>query len=362
MELFENVCKWLKEQNFASKTIETYTGAIKSFLTWANENYDGHPVILTHELIEDYISSMKNVDIPARTINLRLSALKKLNQYYISNNIQKDMVISPSFRFNISNDDEENYNKMDITYFINNINKISNIRDKLLIRLTMYGLSATQIVNVKLHGIKGGIIFVENQDKGIALSSDDQDLLKEYLNERELHHNSKSDYLFITNKSQIMHTRHVFTMFEKYSNDANCDATVTPKVLSTYMEGLEKEDDNHIREISKKKISYPSSVEVSVTIDEERFIKNGKCRMYLEICYQKSKVKYKFLGVKPELIGELLGKNQIAFPKGWLIIKNANKEIIEEEIYQKFFNGNKKNFEHSMKEISRASLGGRVKI
>lgn len=103
MKIIEEFKKWLiNEQKIASSTSAVYLVSVRNFLKYYHEFYKDDFVRLETDMVNGYSLKMAINNIPAATINTRITGLKKFNQFLVTKGYQKDIVIYRSHRVDYS--------------------------------------------------------------------------------------------------------------------------------------------------------------------------------------------------------------------------------------------------------------------
>ena len=85
--------EYMKNEGLSENTYQSYARDIKLFQKYYEDSYGEKLETLSHSDISMYKSYLLNQNMVAETINRKLSALKKYNQFLIKQNIQSDIVI-----------------------------------------------------------------------------------------------------------------------------------------------------------------------------------------------------------------------------------------------------------------------------
>ena len=207
--MLEDFKKYMIKNKLSENTYKSYLLDVKLYINYYKDSYGEDFEKLNSIDIQTYKSYLKNIENQKPvTINRKLNALKKFNEYLVDKGIQNDIVIdkrdyikiAPNF---VKKDapDEKEINKL--------IHKaVDSKRDTCIIILASNGgLRAEEIVNIKLihvHLEQRFIAIIGKGEKYRELTINDKmyKALQEYLEER-LQTNLDNPYLFVGKKSSF---------------------------------------------------------------------------------------------------------------------------------------------------------------
>jgi integrase/recombinase XerD len=93
--LLEEFREYLTLQGKSKNTINSYYLHIKGYCQWYLESFGRECSVLYRENILDYTSYLRNIKKDTgRTVNSKISALIKYNEFLIEKEIQQDQVVS----------------------------------------------------------------------------------------------------------------------------------------------------------------------------------------------------------------------------------------------------------------------------
>src|SRR5690554_7660195 len=100
--LLEVFKEYLALQGKSKNTINSYYLHMKGYYQWYLESFGRECSVLYRENILDYISYLRNIKKDnGRTINCKISALIKYNEFLIEKGIQQDQVVSKKDNINV---------------------------------------------------------------------------------------------------------------------------------------------------------------------------------------------------------------------------------------------------------------------
>lgn len=207
--MLEDFKKYMIKNKLSENTYKSYLLDVKLYINYYKDSYGEDFEKLNSIDIQTYKSYLKNIENQKPvTINRKLNALKKFNEYLVDKGIQNDIVIdkrdyikiAPNF---VKKDapDEKEINKL--------IHKaVDSKRDTCIIILASNGgLRAEEIVNIKLIHVHLEQRFIAIIGKGekyreVTINDKMYKALQEYLEER-LQTNQDNPYLFVGKKSSF---------------------------------------------------------------------------------------------------------------------------------------------------------------
>lgn len=226
--------RYLREEGKKENTIKGYIYNISVFLKWFDESKGIKFKKLHRENIQEYISFLRTVkQAKPKTVNTKLNALVKFNQFLIETKIQQEMIITKKDYLKV----QPQYASLakvelkDVEKFRQLILESNNKRNYALITLLAYaGLRISEALSLKMQdfnlisreitvwngkGDKYRIVFMSDKVK-TALQS----WLKERKQKRIY-----SDYLFVSNRNKPLNRTTVNKLFKAYSERLHKDIT-----------------------------------------------------------------------------------------------------------------------------------------
>lgn len=223
--------KYLEEQGKSQNTIESYIRHISGFLSWYSSSFAEEFKHLYRMNVRDFISYLKNVKRDnAKTVNAKVSALIKFNEYLCDNGIQDDIVVNKKDTLKVQQEvaSPANLNKADVERFRQKILIEETIRDYAIITIMAYaGLRISEVTELKLDDVNLQVreILVRdgkgNKQRLVYINDKIVNSIKEYLKERD----SLSQHLFVSRQSDKLNRTRINQIFNKHSD------TITPHTL-----------------------------------------------------------------------------------------------------------------------------------
>lgn len=217
LKLVSEFDETLANDGKSPKTIESYTGDVRSFIEWIESKGN----IFTGNLKRFHITSYKGYlvqnNYEINTINKKLNSLQSFNQFLMESNYLAEKIVDlkkDKVKLAAGSEKEvEVFTDAEIEkllFYIQSEEVLS--RNRLIILLLLYtGVRVSELVNVKLRDVdllsmnltiawgKGG------KRREIPLKGDIIESLKEYLQgERKDNKFADSEYLILTNRSAKM--------------------------------------------------------------------------------------------------------------------------------------------------------------
>lgn len=226
--------KYLQEDGKSDNTIKGYNQSVFGFLTWFDQSKDVAFKKLHRENVREYISFLKTVkNSKPKTINTKLNALVKFNEYLIESKVQEEMVLTKKDYVKV----QQQYASLakvefkDVEKFRQMVLDTENKRNYAIVSLLAYaGLRISEALNLKIcdfnvisreilvkdgKGSKTRIVFMNDKVK-TALQS--------WLKERE-NKGVKNEYIFISNRGKRLNRTTVNKLFKDYSEKLGKEIT-----------------------------------------------------------------------------------------------------------------------------------------
>ena len=207
--MLEDFKNYMIENKLSENTYKSYILDVKLYIKYYKDSYGEDFEKLNSIDIQSYKSYLKNIENQKpSTINRKLNALKKFNEYLVANNIQRDIVIDKRDYIKIA----PNFVKKDVPEE-KEINKLihkagESKRDTcIMILASNGGLRAEEIVTIKITHIHLEERFIDIIGKGekyrqVTINDKMYKALQEYLEERTKI-NQDNPYLFVGKKSSF---------------------------------------------------------------------------------------------------------------------------------------------------------------
>jgi len=238
----ESFFKYLKyEKRYSLHTIRAYIDDLNQFQNYQKETFPEFSFAedINHHLIRNWIVQLKNNDRSSRTINRKISSLKKYCKYLLSNDILEqnpfDKIINPKVQKKLPT-------------FINasEISKISEViefehnltgKRNLLILEILYctGMRLSELVNLRETDIdiSSGTLKVlgkRNKERIIPFPANLKPIIADYMQEKT-NCNYNTPYLIVTNKGEKAYPKLIYRVVKKYLSLLTTNEKKSPHIL-----------------------------------------------------------------------------------------------------------------------------------
>lgn len=217
-------------QGKSSNTVSSYVQHINGYYQWYTGTFGSECLRLYRENILDYISYLRNIKKDTgKTINCKISALIKFNEYLIEQGIQQEQVISKKDNIKIQQNyaNPSNVTKQEVDAFRQQLLAAGHQDVYCIATLLAYaGLRISEALSIQLTDFNLTVGELKVRGKGdkdrIAYLNDKIiNSMREFLRVRD----SNSPYLFVNKSNGIIHRSTINKIFNKYSNK------ITPHTL-----------------------------------------------------------------------------------------------------------------------------------
>lgn len=224
--------EYLLQEGKAKNTIKSYMLHIENYFKWFRDSFGEDPLKLYRQNILEYKSYLEKIKKEnGNTINAKLAALTKFNDFLIYKNVQSESVLSKkdNIKIQMSYASPATITKQDVEVFRQKILQNEGNRNYAVVTVLSYaGLRISECLNLKINDIN--LIsreLIVREGKGskqrlVYINTKIVDAIKEYLKERK---EVPCDYLFVSNKGNRLDRTVVNKLFNKYSNK------ITPHTL-----------------------------------------------------------------------------------------------------------------------------------
>ena len=221
--------EWLIQESKSENTIKTYLIHLNGYKKWFQESYNSEINKLYRENILDYISYMLNIKkLNARSINAKLAALLKYNEYLVEIGEQDPIVISKKDLIKVQKEyvNPSTLKKSDVEVFRQRILEKSSKRNYTIATLLAYsGVRITEALNIKLSDVnlKTMEILIRygkgKKQRTIIINDKIKNAINEYLREeRDKMRNKDKEYLFISQVGDHLDRTSINRIFNVYSD------------------------------------------------------------------------------------------------------------------------------------------------
>ena len=221
--------EWLIQESKSENTIKIYLMHLNGYTKWFQESYNSEINKLYRENILDYISYMINVKkLNARSINAKLAALLKYNEYLVEIGEQDSIVISKKDLIKVQKEyvNPSTLKKSDVEVFRQRILEKSSKRNYTIATLLAYsGVRITEALNIKLSDVnlKTMEILIRygkgKKQRTVIINDKIRNAINEYIKEeRDKMKNTDKEYLFISQVGDYLDRTSINRIFNTYSD------------------------------------------------------------------------------------------------------------------------------------------------
>lgn len=221
--------EWLIQESKSENTIKTYLMHLNGYKKWFQESYNSEVNKLYRENILDYISYMINVKkLNARSINAKLAALLKYNEYLVEIGEQDSIVIIKKDLIKVQKEyvNPSTLKKSDVESFRQKILEKSSKRNYTIATLLAYsGVRIMEALNIKLSDVnlKTMEILIRygkgKKQRTVIINDKIRNAINEYIKEeRDKMKNNDKEYLFISQVGDHLDRTSINRIFNTYSD------------------------------------------------------------------------------------------------------------------------------------------------
>lgn len=221
--------------NYSKNTVQSYYLHIKNFLKWFDETYSLPFEKLHRQNVLEYISYLKNIlEQKPSTINAKIAALIKLNEFLQDNKIQDYIVVSKKDQLHIQSEgaNPSKVIKKEVEQFRQLILEKEGVRNHAIVTIMAYaGLRISETLSLKKADVNltaKEIIVRYGKGKKTRLV---------YINDKIVH--AVKEYLKAYNKPDYQY------LFPAKSSDKPLDRTAINRVFNKYSNKLTPHDLRH---------------------------------------------------------------------------------------------------------------------
>ncbi|MGX1402375.1 integrase/recombinase XerD [Bradyrhizobium japonicum] len=230
MDLF---VRYLQEEDKSENTIKGYVQSVSGFLNWFDQSKGTEFKKLHRENVREYISYLKTVkNSKPKTINTKINALVKFNEFLIESGVQEDRVLTKKdyVKYQQQYSSLAKFEYKEVEKFRQLILESGNKRNYALITLLAYtGLRISEALNLKLKDVDFVADEIVVKDgKGsktriVELGDVVKKALKGWLKERGKIEGD--DYLFVSNRNKRLDRTTINKIFTNTSQELGMNIT-----------------------------------------------------------------------------------------------------------------------------------------
>lgn len=233
--VIEEFKSYLSGQDKSINTIGSYASHVEEYARWFLDSFGLNFTKLYRENILDFKSYLINIKkLNAKSVNTKIAALMKFNEFLLCRNIQNDIVLFKTDYIKVQTEyaSPAIITKQDVESFRQKILENRSRRDYAIVTLLAYsGMRISEAVNLKLSDInltaKEIIVrYGKGKKQRLVIINDKvANAIKAYLSERGKLRNKDSEYLFISRESNRISRTRINHIFNDYSDK------ITPHML-----------------------------------------------------------------------------------------------------------------------------------
>jgi len=230
----DSFIQYLQKEGKSENTIKGYIQSISGFLKWFDQSKGVEFQRLHHENVREYLSFLKTIkNSKPKTINTKVNALIKFNEFLVESNVQEEMVLTKKDYVKV----QQQYASLakveykDVEKFRQMVLDSGNKRNYALVTLLAYaGLRISEALNLKLDdfNITSREILVKNgkgsKSRTVFMNDKVKAALQSWLQEREKE-GIENEQLFVSNRNKQMDRTTVNKLFKEYAEKLGKDIT-----------------------------------------------------------------------------------------------------------------------------------------
>ncbi|MEI2281242.1 tyrosine-type recombinase/integrase [Paenibacillus polysaccharolyticus] len=256
IQLFE---QQLITDELSTNTIKSYMLNVRGYIKWFEESKGVEFKKVHRENVKDYISYLKTIKKNSPTsINAKISALIKFNDYLIETNVQTEQVINKKDMLKL----QKQYASLatvglaDVEKFRQLVLESESKRNYAIVSLLAYcGLRISECLNIGMNEFNltsRELIVSEGKGKkqrNVNIGSKARTALQSWIKERE-EKGIKGEYLFVSNRGSKLDRTVINKLFKHYSGIIGKD--ITPHDLRHFFCSHALENDMSVHEVANQ--------------------------------------------------------------------------------------------------------------
>ena len=234
MKKFED---YLLNEGKSENTVKSYIQSVNGFLKWFDESKGVEFTKLHNENVREYTAYLKTVkQSKPKTVNVKLNALVKFNEFLVEEGVQPEMVIAKNNYVRvqspyaslakITQKDVEKFRQL-----ILDSKSRDNKRNYTIVTIMAYsGLRISETLHLKMNDftfVPGKIIVKDGKGektRTVFMSDKIKDALKSWLKVRE-EKGIDSEYLFVSNRNKPLDRTTVNKLFNEHAEQLGKEIT-----------------------------------------------------------------------------------------------------------------------------------------
>jgi integrase/recombinase XerD len=232
--MMDSFTGYLQEEGKSENTIKGYVQSVSGFLTWFDQSKGTEFKKLHRENVREYISFLKTVkNSKPKTINTKVNALVKFNEFLIESKVQEDLVLTKKDYVKV----QQQYASLakvefkDVEKFRQMVLDSGNKRNYAIVSLLAYaGLRISEALSLKMKdfNVISREILVQDGKGGktrtVFMNDKVKSALQSWLKEREKQ-GIENECIFVSNRNKQLDRTTVNKLFNEYSEKLGKDVT-----------------------------------------------------------------------------------------------------------------------------------------
>lgn len=224
--MMDSFIEYLQKDGKSENTVKGYVQSVTGFLTWFDQSKGLEFKKLHKENVREYISFLKTVkNSKPKTINTKINAFVKFNEFLVETKVQEDMVLTKKDYVKV----QQQYASLakvelkDVEKFRQMILDGGNKRNYAIISLLAYGgLRISEALNLKMKdfNVISREILVQDGKGGktrtVFMNDKVRSALQSWLKEREKQ-GIDNEFIFVSNRNKRLDRTTINKLFNDYS-------------------------------------------------------------------------------------------------------------------------------------------------
>jgi integrase/recombinase XerD len=232
--MMDSFIMYLQEDRKSENTVKGYVQSVSGFLTWFDQSKGIEFKKLHQENVREYVSFLKTVkNSKPKTINTKVNALVKFNEFLIESKVQEELVLTKKDFVKV----QQQYASLakvefkDVEKFRQMILDSGNKRNYAIVSLLAYGgLRISEALNLKMKdfNIVSREVIVQDgkgdKTRTVFMNDKVKAALQSWLKEREKQA-IENEFVFVSNRNKRLDRTTVNKLFKEYSEKLGKEIT-----------------------------------------------------------------------------------------------------------------------------------------
>jgi Site-specific recombinase XerD len=249
----------LQNNDMSVNTIKSYLLNVSGYIKWFEESKGTEFKKLHRENVKDYICYLRAIKKNSpKSINAKISALIKFNDFLIESNVQAEKAISKKdmLKLQIQYASLATVGLADVEQFRQLVLESDSKRNYAIVSLLAYcGLRISECLNIRMNDFNltsRELIVSEgkgNKQRTVIISSKAKAAMQSWIKERS-EKGIDNEYLFVSNRGSRIDRTVINKLFKQYSAVVGKD--VTPHDLRHFFCSHALENDMSVHEVANQ--------------------------------------------------------------------------------------------------------------